>query len=213
MRRDADSLPAHLSESRCHGRRSPDACATVASCLIGRMRNPRRRPLMHLHLISKRRKNWCFDGKQTFRAAALMASASRRLPQQTEWMIPPHIAVLHFHFFFVYMHARRTPRSLLSSSHRRLQQDYSRDHYPRHHLRIAIISQQLGLFHFPSSPSSPSSLPSSSPADDMYHHLFMFEPLFISDSTLVTFQIFSSLAESGVFPPSRSKCEREHDRR
>lgn len=72
---------------------------------------PRRRPLMHLHLISKRRKNWCFDSKQTFRAAALMASASRRLPRQTEWMIPSHIAVLHFHFFSVYMHARRTPHS------------------------------------------------------------------------------------------------------
>lgn len=101
-------------------------------------------------------------------------------------MTPSHVAVLHFHFFFFFhMHAR-TPHSCCHRLDRRLPQDYRSDRYPRHHLRIAIISQQLGLFHFPSSPSSPSSLPSSSPADDTYHPLLIRSSHFVSPTPIIT---------------------------
>lgn len=203
------------------------SCVSVASRPVNCMRSPRRRPLVHLRLIVKRHNNWCFDGVQTLGAAPLMASASRRQPPPaTANRVDDSVARRRpsLSFFVracVCVRARHAP---LSCCHRlTIVFDKITAAIVIHAIISAspLSSQQLGLFHFPSSPSSPSSLPppslpSSSPADDTYHPLFICLSHFVTpaliSSRLVTFRIFCRLAESGIFP-SRSERERERDRR
>lgn len=115
------------------------------------MRRPRRRPLVHLRLIVRQRNNWCFDSVQTLGAAP--PNGRRQTPPATANAVDDFVArrrpSLSFFFFCAHALARTRSTLLLSSSHHRLPQNFRSDRYPRHHLHITIISQQLGLFPLP----------------------------------------------------------------